>query len=133
MEGGALESAGTEDGREQRRHPRFALTASLPLSIPGRPASTARLINVSWSGAAFLGDQLLGEPGDRLVVETWDLTERQRIILPCHVRWAVAEREPLPNQGLRWLHGVVFTEIDAPARRLIENVIHDAARGRPAG
>ena len=133
MAGDASESAGTEDGREQRRHPRFALTAPLPLTIPGRPGSTGRLINISWSGAAFVADQLLGEPGDRLVVETWDLIEKQRISLPCHVRWAVAEKDPLPDRALRWLHGAVFAEIDALARRLVEHLIHDAARGRPAG
>ncbi|MGH7671319.1 MAG: PilZ domain-containing protein [Gemmatimonadales bacterium] len=133
MEGDAPKSAGTADGREQRRHPRFALTAPLPLSIPGQEASMASLINISWSGAAFVADQLLGEPGDRLVVETWDLIESQRITLPCHVRWAVAEKDPLPNRELRWLHGAIFAEIDALARRLVENLIHDAARNRPAG
>jgi hypothetical protein len=130
MESDIATSAADANSSERRREPRFAVSSSLALTIHGHPSSAAEVINISWSGVGIVADRLLGEPGDRLVAELASPLASKRVALPCHVRWAVAENDPLPNQRLRWLHGAGFIELDALARRLIQDLIREAELGR---
>lgn len=110
-----------------RRETRFALKPPLGLGIHAAspPAIRAQLVNVSRSGAAILSDVLLGDPGVTLVLDLPDHTANERAPVPCELRWVLAEQNVLPP---RWLHGALFGHIDARARRLIEDLIHDARR-----
>lgn len=91
-----------------------------------RTASTVRLVNISRLGAAIFAEYLLGEPGMRLVLEMWDQVGSGRVTLPCHVLWALGEKDPPPNQDPRWLHGAAFVDIDTRALRLVGNLIRSA-------
>jgi hypothetical protein len=77
------------------------------------------------SGAAILADQFLGDPGLSLVLARPDCTTDRGGLVPCELRWVLAERDALPH---RWLHGARFADIDRRVRWLIEDLIHDARR-----
>jgi hypothetical protein len=116
-----------DDVPYKRRDSRFALKPPLALSIHGDapPAISAQLVNLSRSGTAILANVLLGDPGVLVVLDLPDHTTSERTPVSCELRWVLAERDPLPQ---RWLHGATFGTIDTRARRLIEELIHDARR-----
>ena len=111
----------------KRRDSRFALKPPLALSIHGDapPAISAQLVNVSRSGTAILANVLLGDPGVLVVLELPDHTTIESAPVSCELRWVLAERDALPQ---RWLHGAAFGTMNTRARRLIEDLIHDARR-----
>lgn len=117
----------TEHVPNKRRDTRFALEPPLALGIlrDAHPGIPAQLVNVSRSGATILSDVLLGDRGGLLMLDLPDRSARERAPVPCELRWVLAEQDALSP---RWLHGARFGRIDARARRLIDDLVHDARR-----